>query len=472
MKRKFLIIALSISLTSCFEDADDNAIDPINIKDFVWKGLNAIYLYKDQIPNLADNRFASEQEYTSFLNGYTSPETLFESLMYQRQTVDRFSLIHNNYIALEQQLTGTTVTDGLRYYAFAPPNNPSNRVLVIRQVLKGSNADNLGLQRGQFITQIDGTTITASNVNALLEGNSHTLHFADYNDSGTPQFDDDTFIPNGITVTVNKAAFTQNPVQQTEIFDVDGEKVGYMLYNAFNPDFEVHLNNAFAQFQSNNIQHLVIDLRYNGGGSINTARLLGSMVTGQFNGQVFSKLVYNSDLQELNTDYVFLDNFGGNTINSLNLNKVYVLTTSGSASASELIINSLSAYIDVVQVGDVTTGKTQASILIYDSPDFSANNRNPSHTYVMLPLIANSVNVNGQPVPSTGLVPDISITESVVNLGHFGNPDEPLLAAALADIRGEGRLSASGTTSIFQVKTETNVDRFEKVMYLDKHNFQ
>ncbi len=437
--RVFLIAIIVGSFTfSCFEDRDDNVILASEINDFVWKGMNAVYLYKDEIPNLADDRFSSNQEYGTYLNSYSTPESLFESLIYDRPTTDRFSRIVDDYLAFEQLLSGTSKTNGLRYYSFQEPGS-SNRILAIRQVIPNSAGDLANLTRGQYIIQIDGTAITLENATTLLSPETYTLHFADLNDNGTPETNDDTFTPNGIKVTLTKAIFTENPIHKTNIIDVDGEKLGYIFYNSFNQNFNNELNAAFANFKSNNIQHLVIDLRYNPGGAVDTSRLFGSMVTGQFVGQVFSKLIYNSSLQSLNTNYEFLNSFNGNTINSLNLAKIYVLTTGSTASASELLINSLKQYITVVQIGENTVGKTQASITIYDSPDFGRDEVNPNHLYAMQPLVANSVNVNDEAVPGTGLIPILPLNENVYNLGFFGDVNEPLLAKAIADIRGTGR---------------------------------
>src|SRR5690606_22500879 len=88
----------------------------------------------------------------------------------------------------------------------------------------------------------------------------------------------------------------------------------------------------------------------------------------------------------------------------LNLDKVYVLTTNRTASASELIINGLSPYIDVVQIGDRTTGKSQASVTLYDSENFSKQNANPSHKYAIQPLVAVSVNSEDARVPPNGFL--------------------------------------------------------------------
>ena len=112
-----LVIALVLaSLTfGCFDDADDSTISASEINDFVWKGMNAVYLYKSNTPDLANDRFSSTQEYADYLNSYSTPENLFESLIYQRETVDRFSWIVDDYIALEQQLSGVSKRTGAEY---------------------------------------------------------------------------------------------------------------------------------------------------------------------------------------------------------------------------------------------------------------------------------------------------------------------------------------------------------------------
>jgi carboxyl-terminal processing protease len=72
---KFILFTLAFSLTfSCFKDNDDSAIQSSEINDFVWKGMNFVYLYKDNIPNLANDRFTSDSDYRNFLNGFDSPE--------------------------------------------------------------------------------------------------------------------------------------------------------------------------------------------------------------------------------------------------------------------------------------------------------------------------------------------------------------------------------------------------------------
>ena len=98
IKSLLLTCIVLFTVTSCFEDLDDNAIASSDIKDFVWKGMNAVYLYKAEIPNLADNRFSSNEDYSNYLNGFSTPEDLFESLKYLPASIDRFSRIFPDYL--------------------------------------------------------------------------------------------------------------------------------------------------------------------------------------------------------------------------------------------------------------------------------------------------------------------------------------------------------------------------------------
>jgi len=97
-----------------------------------------------------------------------------------------------------------------------------------------------------------------------------------------------------------------------------------------------------------------------------------------------------------------------------------------------MIINSLKSYIDVVQIGTNTVGKSQASITLYDSPNFQRQGANPGHLYALQPLVAITVNKDNQAVPSTGMIPTVEVNENVSNYGVLGDINEPLLAAALA----------------------------------------
>ncbi|NNE33166.1 MAG: peptidase S41 [Winogradskyella sp.] len=450
---------------------DDNAISTSEIKDFVWKGMNTYYLYKSEIPDLANNRFSTNDEYVNYLNSFTSPENLFGSLLYLPESVDKFSRITDNYFDLQNQQQGTSLSNGIEFNLYRFTADSDEVFGAITLVLNNSVADDLGLQRGQIFRAVDGVNLTVNNfVDLLFNQDSYTLNFGDYDDNGTIQAEDDTVTLNGASASLNKVLYTENPVHIAESIDLgSGIKLGYLMYNGFNSSFNDALNNAFANFQAQGVNELVVDLRYNGGGSVQTAAYLGSMITGQFTDQVYSKLFYNENLQSNNRNFLFTNSIDGiGAINSLNLSKIYVLTTNRrTASASELLINSLDPYIDVVVIGENTVGKTQASITVYDSQNFTSNGVNPNHTYAMQPLVANSSNVNNQLVPFNGLTPDFEITERPSTLGELGNPEEPLLEVAINDILGLGRPSLMPLNHELRLVTKQPIPPLNQDMFID-----
>ncbi len=431
MKKKIILLVLGVAtlLTSCFKDLDDEirVASAIEIQNFIYRGLNFFYLYKADTPELANDAFASQGDLDAFLSTFDSPETLFDFL---KSPQDRFSILVDDYVALENALAGVTLNNGMEYGLVRYPEDPALVFGYVRYVLPNTDAEAKGLSRGIIFNTVDGTQITETNFNSLFAPDTYTI--------GLATFDGTTVTPTGNNVELTKAQYTENPIFVANTLDILGQKVGYLMYNAFTRDFDPQLNAAFEQFSADGVTDIILDLRYNGGGSVETASDLSSMITGQFNGQVFYTEQWNDDRQqEYASDGLFNQSIStGEAINSLNLNRVYIIATGRTASASELVINGLDPYIDVTQVGSTTTGKFQASFLLYDAPapDFSRSQANPDHTYAMLPLVFKTANANGVTDFIDGLVPDVMLDEDYSNLGVLGDINEPLLAAALAEI--------------------------------------
>jgi len=480
----FYIAILGFLLVACSgDDRDDNpsSLNSDEVKNFIWKGLNLFYLYQAEVSNLADTRFANQTELDVFLNTFASPDDLFESLLYQRQTVDRFSIIVEDFIALEQSFQGVSKSNGMDFRLSFLPNSSTQLFGFVRFALPGSSAENNGIQRGDFFTEVNGTPLTVDNFNNLLFGNDViVLSMADFVQGNPP-----SFVKNGTSKTLTATILTENPIFINKTFDISGHKIGYLMYNGFTSNFDAQLNDVFGTFKTAGITDLVLDLRYNPGGSVATARNLGSMITGQFTGQVFSKQIWNAKIQQIITqdnpsalNDNFVNSFNGNTVNSLNLTKVYVITTGSSASASELLINSLSPYIDVVQIGTTTTGKFQASITLYDSDDFGRQGANPNHKYAMQPLVLKLANRDGMTDFSSGLTPDIIQQEFVNDLGVLGDQNEPLLSIAINQITGitpPGRANSFDTIGSFQwnyFKDSNDFFPLKKEMYLEGFKFE
>lgn len=474
-----LIVSVSFLITSCYEDNNDNEISSSTINDYVWKGMNLFYLYKDSIPNLSNDKFISNDAYNNYLNNYSQPEDLFKSLIYQRERVDKYSWIVDDYIALEKLFSGTSISNGMEFQLFLAPNSKTEVIGVVRLVLKNSDAETKGLKRGDIFNAINGTPLTTNNYNSLLALNSYNLNLATYKTNNTDELTDDTIESTNTSIPLNKVAYTENPIYKYEILTGNGEKVGYLMYNGFTADFDSQLNDVFGYFKDNEVKHLILDLRYNSGGSVNSAILLSSMITGQFKGEVFSKEQWNNEIQAVfeneNPELListFTDNDDGTLLNSLKLEKVYVLATDASASASELVINSLDPYITVIHIGDNTTGKYQASTTLYDSDDFGRKGANPNHTYAMQPLIFKSLNKVGKTDYNKGLTPDIPLKENIINLGIIGDKNERLLAAALADITGSfsklETIKSESKQTLKPFKDSNSLEPFNNEMYVDK----
>ncbi|PKA83946.1 C-terminal processing protease CtpA/Prc [Ulvibacter sp. MAR_2010_11] len=431
MKKKFLVLLLvvSVTFTSCFTDKDDTIqiSSALDIQNFIYRGLNFFYLYKADTPELANDAFATTEARDAFLNSFDSPESLFDFL---KSSQDRFSLLVDDYIALENALNGISLSNGMEFGLVRYPDQGGNVFGYVRYVIPNTSAATEGLQRGMIFNTVDGQQITETNFNALLSPETYSI--------GLATFDGQTVTPTGESKTLTKTQVSENPIYIAQTLTVNSQKIGYLMYNAFTGTFDTQLNAAFGQFKADGITDLILDLRYNGGGSVRTAQDLSSMITGQFAGQLFYSEQWNEDRQaDYAEDGVFNTTLStGEAINSLNLTRVYILTTGRSASASELVINSLDPYIQVIQVGGTTTGKFQASFLLYDAPapNFSRNQANPGHTYAMLPLVFKTANAAGNTDFIDGLFPDIQLNEDYSNLGTLGDVNEPLLAAALNDI--------------------------------------
>ena len=431
--KKYLFTGLLSSFilfTSCFEDLDDNVQQASNleIQDFIYRGLNFFYLYKSDTPELANDAFTDADSKNAFLSSFDTPERLFEFL---KSPQDRFSILVDDYISLENALSGVTLNNGMEYGLVFYPDESGNVFGYVRYVLPNTSASAANLVRGMIFNSVDGQQLTETNFRDLLTPDSYTIGLATFDGENVEPIADSS-------IELTKTEYTENPVNLERTFTVDGEKVGYLMYNAFTRDFDPQLNAAFGNFKAEAIDHLVLDLRYNSGGSVETATDLSAMITGQFNNQVFYTEQWNDDRQEeySNPGLFNTQISNGDAINSLNLTTVYVLTSSRTASASELVINGLSPYINVVQVGDTTTGKFQASFLLYDAPapNFSRSEANQTHTYAMLPLVFKTANSVGNTDYIDGLFPDIDLNEDYTNLGVLGDENEPLLAAALDDI--------------------------------------
>ena len=421
-------------------DTDDLATNlegDLQISDFVWKGLNEFYYWQDQVSELSDEKLIDEKEYADYIKNNSNPDLFFESL---KHSDDRFSWIQDNYVELENNLQGVFATNGVEFGLLYACENCNEVLGFVKYIYKGSNADGKNIKRGDFFNGVNGTILNDNNYMSLLFGENlnYTLNMA--------SIENGKVISNGINVELTKEEnFETNPIQINKTFDIqNGVQVGYLMYNQFVANKSANLNDVFAEFRNKNINNLIVDLRYNGGGSVKNCIELASMITGQFESGVFAQEQWNSKLisyleKRFGSESLinrFVDTLSnGSLINSLKLDRVYVITSSESASASELLINGLSSYIEVIQIGERTVGKNVGSITVYDYID-NEKTKNPDHTYAMQPIVLKIANSDGYADYTEGLQPDRLIEEDIANLGMLGNIGEPLLKSTLNLISG------------------------------------
>ncbi|MEA1786905.1 S41 family peptidase [Arenibacter sp. GZD96] len=480
-KYVLLFLGLSFLFYNCSSDDDNDSVveEAVNpplplqptpvvltneINDFVWSAMNSWYFWQDEVLELGDNRFANQDAYFTFLNQFQTPRGLFQTL---RSPKDRFSVIVDDFDILFNSFAGVFTSNGVEFVLTRPPSGGTAVIAVVRYIVPGSSAAATSIKRGDVIFAINGTPLfaTTDNQGNILSSNLElfnpdviTLNFADIVGN--------ELVPNGIDIEVTKTQITENPILISKV--IEGTSIGYLMYNSFTSNFDDALNAAFGELKSQGVTDLVLDLRYNLGGSVLSAIRLSSLITGQFAGSVLSRDKWNDKWQPIfGAEDFFVNEMNGTPLNSLNLNSVYIIATDDSASASEYVINSLAPYINVTHIGSATVGKNEFSVTLVDNPGqvFQSNGQpdlplpfivlsenagfttvadaNPNHKYAMQPLVGTNENADGFSDFTNGLQPDIEILESLGNLGQLGDPEEPLLARALQEINGTSAKSLS-----------------------------
>ncbi|TVR31675.1 MAG: peptidase S41 [Balneolaceae bacterium] len=451
MKRYYLYALLILfSLNAC--DTSSNEItEASEEKQFVWNGLNHWYFWQGNVPDLADNRFTDEESFYSYLNDFQNEEILFNSLLFQE---DDFSWFIENYVEHEESRQGITKSFGFRYGLVRISQDSDAVFGYVQYVVPDSPADDAGLKRGDVFTRINGTTITTNNFSSLLQSESYVLTLAD---------PDNNFQEIEATDPINSVVLQENPIHAVKVIEADNARIGYLVLNAFRFNFHEELNDAFGVLLNENIDELVLDLRYNSGGALITSAILAGMISGLDDTNVFSKLIYNEKRSDRNVSFPIYDEvpvYNGNgevtdviAMNQLNLNRLYILTGFRTASASETIVNGLRPYLDeVILIGDDTRGKDEGSITVYDNPpNYSSNNgANQNHMRAMQPIVFKIFNAQDQdypdgfsPTPNNRLI-EFSST-FLGSMPELGDESEPLLARALELITGNGQVARMTT---------------------------
>lgn len=395
-------------------------------KQWLRSYMGDTYLWYSEIPNVnadASAYSANQDVYTSLNNYFNDLRSPFGTTSGKRK--DAFSFIYptKDWTALSQ--AGTVFGYGmeLRVGSTTPP-----RRFSVVYVEPNSVAERAGVRRGDQIVSINNISVDVSD-RASIDA---------FNNALSPKVittNSFVFSRNGVTqpaVALRAGTVTQQPVMLSKVLTAGDQKIGYMLFNSHLGAAESGLIKAMEQFSTANVTDLVIDMRYNGGGYLYIASELAYMIAGggRTKGKVFEQLQYNDkrandskNSAEPFYDTSCLPGSDGKcttqaALPTLNLPRVYILTTNSTCSASESVINGLRGIdIDVRVIGSNTCGKPYGFL----------GRDNCGISY--FPIEFKGVNNKGFGDYADGFVPNCSATDDLSK--ELGDPNENILATAL-----------------------------------------
>ena len=415
MKKSILILILIIPLVySCKKDPEpvDEYTFEERARDGLYDLMKYVYLWYNYMPTVK-------------VSDYNSPEEILEAVRYLPR--DRWSFVAD-FESFMASMQGSFVGHGIRMAL-----DDAGKVRVV-SLYENSDLWPKGVRRGWIVKEVNDTPLAP----IFISGNDLAYNTL-MGPSTAGLVNKFLFIrPDGTEVTYSstKASFTINSVTAATILDLPSGKTGYLCFETFIDPSEQELNEAFAYFKTNNVTDLVIDLRYNGGGYMDIAEQLSSLVLSwDDTTKVCYKLKYNSLVgPEWDESFNFI-----RTESPLGLDRVVFITTRSSASASEVVINSLKPYIDVTIVGDTTLGKP-VGMGLWGFPFPSNSDPNPDYQYVFGPITFEYVNASDEGRFYDGIPADVLAADDITH--DFGDPAEASLMAAIGVLEGKKAATA------------------------------
>lgn len=430
----FSLLCGLVGFTSCSDDNNEpeqsggTSTEGKEVNHWIEKVMREDYLWYDEIPK------------ESALDFNDDAESFFYSLLSLKDGKTRngehhfYSYIEKNkdYAPGSRTSIDPDDTYGMEFVTFDMVDQNGQPLgfywSQILYVLPGSPAAEAGLERGDWITQINGANLNEGNYTQLSRGAAVEL---------TVMKDEDKNEKKQVPLSSSRAV-VDNPLYCHTTLNVGAKKVGYLLYNHFSTGpngfedktYDKEMMDIFADFAGQNVDEFVLDLRYNRGGYISCATLLASSLVGE---------KHKDDLFATETDnqgkkYNIKFSEEGNTPH-LALNRLFVLTSSSTASASEAVINGLIPYYgkaNVILLGETTEGKNVGSV-------HYAENK---YEWAIQPIVMQITNKEGASNDySAGFTPDYALDEfDSAKLLPLGDPEEYMLKAALKLIKGESSL--------------------------------
>jgi C-terminal processing protease CtpA/Prc len=460
MKKILFILCISAFFFACKKETDASKVNTTNppttttdpniaANKWIHEVMTSYYLWNDKMPSLTST------------NTSAKPTDYFYTILHEYKTTDRFSWIDESVTNLQNQLNGVSTVLGVKNNAFYTDNTNTSLAIVLAYVLKGSPAEKAGLKRGDIILKVDDRTITSANYGTILSNQTLKLGLADFTNGA--------FVSNGKSVTVTKVELQTNPILADTIIAWSGKKVGYLAYSQFLTSFDDSLRAIFGRFKSAGVNELVLDFRYNGGGYVVSSDLITNLTVKDAAarvGKLMNKKVYNAGYTaylEKNTGASAFETLFKSEPNNLGtLNRVFVLTAGNTASASELVINNLKPFMEVILIGENTYGKNVGSFTLTDP--------NKRWDYGLQPITFLTTNAIGESNYGTvsGFTPNYILADNVLPYKTLGNPGETYLNKALSIMGYVGYQPNSTERSPKYTRTLASKESFSDNKWLDR----
>lgn len=419
MRFSYLIVLATLIFCGCSSDEPGLPDEPVTednvyleLNKWIYGQMNRQYLWREDLPD------SIKCDYN------LAPREFFNSLLSSK---DRFSYFTTN----DNYNPGKSQYNNLGFAYQEMQDKTGNKALEILYITSPEIRE-YGIKRGDFVR-------VANN-----NGNSFSLEKI--------SFENGCFSSTNKRVSLSvKNPFQSSTVLLDSIYNEGNISVGYLCYLQYGDkeDLEQPLKN----FANNKISELILDLRYNPGGYVSTCRFLSNCIVPPVGyNKVFQQCSYNNilsrDYLQSTGDsrtYSYFEVPGetlgeqlGVILTPLNLKRLYVITSSHTASASEATIICLRSYMDVTVIGETTVGKGVGSWTISDA----------RFRYAIQPITMRYYNADGYSTPDTGIEPDIYAADGyLTGKLEIGDKNERLLKIALAHIKGEALQSNLATRS-------------------------
>lgn len=451
MKLKTLLfLFICLSLNACKDDDNEPGGNGNRPETQAWieDTMREHYFWYNEIP-------ASEK-----LNYANEPEAFFKSLLSNKDGKDyidsKGELRHQYFSYIEELSDGNTRSSINESYSYGfefsslYSGNANERYVIVLYVLSGSPADEAGLTRGDWIMKINDAAVTDTNIASLLGNGACSLTIAKWDPESKKLVVQSKKIdmPSARQVE-DDPVYTWNIVESP----VQKKRVGYLLYNHFttgksdeDTSYDDHLR-TLSDSYFKGVNEFVLDLRYNNGGILSSGILLCTILQPENRvGSKLGHLQYNDKQKNRTRDFYTSKEVLGSTGKNLKLETLYVLVSSSTASASEMVINSLRPFMNVVVIGETTVGKNVGSL------EYTSNDKK----WEMHPIVCQIYNSANFTNYADGIEPDVELDErgeivkpNTIAIGQIfplGDPNERLFKAAIDLIDGTTTISRSLNT--------------------------